>query len=55
MEEKYLEAADAALDAVYHTASDIFSDVWGVLQEMDQYDKMRENVAKAIREKLNPT
>lgn len=51
MEQKYLDAADAALSAVYDTASDIFSDVWCVLQDMGTYEEMRENVAKAIKAK----
>ena len=47
---KYLAMADAALDAVYYSAPDIFSDVWSVIQDSGEFDMMRESVARAIEE-----
>lgn len=50
MDPKYIAMAEAALEAVYNTAPDIFSDVWCVLQEMGDYDTMVENMAQAIKD-----
>ena len=50
MEQKYLDMADAVLEAVYETAPDIFSDVWSLLAAIDAFEVMRENVAKAIQD-----
>lgn len=49
MEQKYLDMADAALEAVYQTAPDIFSDVWSLLGEIGRFEDMREDVARAIQ------
>lgn len=50
MEQKYLDMADAALEAVYETAPDIFSDVWCLLGESDSFETMRLKVAQAIKD-----
>jgi hypothetical protein len=39
------EVADAILgEDIYKTAPDIFSDVWSVLRESEDYDAMREKI-----------
>lgn len=50
MNQKYLDMADAALETIYKTAPDIFSDVWCLLGEDDSFKTMRLEVAQAIKD-----